>query len=290
MAYFMNKNLKKKWDTIAIIGIGLIGGSIGMTLRRRGLAKHVIGIGRKTSRLRGAKQMGALTAITTNIAGGVADAELIVVCTPVRSIPQLVREAAATCPPGSLITDVGSTKTEIVASLRKGLPEKVTFLGSHPLAGSEKEGYRFAQGGLFEERVTVITPSPSTPPAAIRRLSRFWTDLGARVVQMSARQHDRALAGTSHLPHLVASVLAASTPAEDLPLTGRGWLDTTRVASGETEMWQQILLSNQGHILKSLDKFEKLLASLRRALHQEDSAKIYKILEAGKQNRDAVGD
>ena len=136
----------------------------------------------------------------------------------------------------------------------------------------------------------IVTPSRGTPPGALGKVTEFWSSLGARVLRMTPSAHDRVLAGTSHLPHLVASVLAAATDRNDLGLTGRGWLDTTRVAAGEAELWQQILLSNRRHVLKSLDKFEKVLNSLRQAIHDEDAVEVRKILEAGKRNRDAVAD
>lgn len=280
----------KKWNTVAIIGVGLIGGSIGLALRRRGLTKNVVGIGRRASSLRKAKRNNAVTSTTTNVARGVADADLVVVCTPVQGIAEHVQTVAEACPAGALITDVGSTKGEIVSSLQGRLPPEVRYVGSHPLAGSEKTGCDYADHQLLVDRVVIITPSRGTAPSATKGIRQFWNALGARVLEMTPQEHDRALASTSHLPHLVASILAASTPEEFLRWAASGWLDTTRVAGGDAELWKQIILSNRRHVLKSLSKFEKVLASFRNALDREDSAKIAKILEDGKRNRDAVGD
>ena len=279
----------KKWNTVAIVGVGLIGGSIGLALRRRKLARHVVGIGRRTTSLRTASRIGATTSTTTNLGRGVADADLIVVCTPVEQIIDHVLEASAACPPAAVITDAGSTKENIVAALRGELPRGVTFLGSHPLAGSQQAGCRHAQHNLFENRLVVITPTSRTVAATRRTIAGFWRALGARTIQMTPKAHDRAVAATSHVPHLIAAVLAASTPAQDLSLAASGWLDTTRVAAGNVELWRQILLDNKPSVLKSLDKFEKLLIVARQALESRDAAKVERILKAGKKNRDALG-
>ena len=281
----------KRWETVTIIGVGLIGASIGLALRERRLATHVVGVGRRASSLRKAKQREAVTATTTNLARGVADAELIIVCTPVELIVDHVIEAAQHCHHGAIITDAGSTKAEIVRTLSTSLKgNHVTdFVGSHPMAGSEKTGPLHARSDLFEDRVAVITPTARTSPAACKTLAGFWRSLGATVLQMSPREHDRSVAMISHLPHLISSALAAATPEGDLPLASTGWLDTTRIAAGDVELWRQILSDNRGDILKSLDKFEKVLASFRHALERDDQRKLVQLLEAGKQRREALG-
>ena len=281
----------KRWETVTIIGVGLIGASIGLALRQRRLAKHVIGVGRRASSLRKAKEREAVTATTTNLAKGVVEAELIVICTPIELIVDHVVEAADHCSMKTLITDAGSTKVEIVRKLETKLKGTRTgeFVGSHPMAGSEKTGPLHAQADLFEDRVAVITPTARTTAAARETIAAFWRSLGATVLHMSPREHDRSVAMISHLPHLVSSALAAATPDGDLSLASTGWLDTTRIAAGDTELWRQILFDNRGDILKSLDKFEKVLASFRRALERDDQRKLVQLLEAGKQRREALG-
>jgi len=283
----------RRWDTVAIIGVGLIGGSIGLVLRKRKLARQVIGIGRRRSSLSKALASGCATKTTTSIARGVADADLIVVCTPVEQIPEHVSVAASHCPPGSLITDAGSTKAEVVAkveaALSERLPESLRFVGSHPIAGSEKRGAEAARAELFEGRVVVVTPTRRTDAEAVDSIEAFWKSLGARVVRMSPEEHDAALAATSHLSHLAASALAAATAEELLPLTGTGWQDTTRVAAGDPELWRQILLANRGHTLKALAAFETVLARFRAALHDADGSLLALLLAEGKRRRDAVG-
>jgi prephenate dehydrogenase len=282
-----------RYNTVAIIGVGLIGGSIGLALRSRDLAGRVVGIGRSAGSLRQAARCGAVTETTTRLARGVADAELIVVCTPVQSIVDHVLQAAESCPQGALITDAGSTKASIVAAIERELKptpgRNVAFIGSHPLAGSEKTGVQFARADLLEGRVVVVTPTRRSRADDVVRVEQFWGSLGTQVLRKTPQAHDQAVAATSHLPHVLASLLAAATPRELLPLVAGGWLDTTRVAAGDVELWRQILNENRADVLKSLDKFAKVLASFRAALQRGDQAKIAKLLEAGKQNRDAVG-
>ncbi len=282
----------QRWDSVTIVGAGLIGASIGLALRERELAESVIGVGRRTATLRTARQRGAVTSTTTDLARGVRNSQLIVVCTPVEKIAAFVLEAAKHCPANALITDAGSTKVEIVRAVESSLrssSSQVAFVGSHPMAGSEKTGPSHAQADLFDGRVAVVTPSKQSSGEAVEQVERFWQLLGAKVIRMSPVEHDRAVAAISHMPHLVASALAAATPAEQLLLASTGWLDTTRIASGDPELWRQILVQNRGGVLKSLGKFERVLASLRRALKQDDDEKLLQLLEAGKQRRDSLG-
>lgn len=277
-----------EWDTVAIVGVGLIGGSIGLAIRERGLAKQVVGIGRSQASLRAARRRGAVTRTTLDLNGGVARAALVVVCTPVGRIASDVLASARACPTGTLITDAGSTKGNIVAKLDGQIPDSVDFVGSHPLAGSEKSGPAAASGDLFIGRTAIITPTPKTRREAIEATARFWVALGANVVRMSPAEHDRAVAAISHLPHLVASALAAATPDADLRLAASGWLDTTRVAAGDPELWQQIFDANRPGVLTALERYEKVLSSLRRALERGDAKGLHEILTQAKCKRDAL--
>jgi prephenate dehydrogenase len=243
------------------------------------------------NRLQQAVSRRAVTEITTDICQGVADADVTVVCAPVESIAECVRRAAACCPASGVITDAGSTKSVIVAQIAaQAVAGQAPFLGSHPLAGSEKTGVAFARDDLFDGRTVVITPVDATPPDAIRRIQDFWQGLGARVTIMTPEEHDRAVAATSHLPHLVAAALASVTPEVYLPLVGTGWLDSTRVAAGDVELWRQILSQNRGSVLQCLEQFEKVLNSLRSALQQRDDTAVTQLLSSGKQRRDALAD
>jgi prephenate dehydrogenase len=279
----------KHWDTVAIVGVGLIGGSIGLALRERKLAQHIIGIGRRPESLRKAVAAGAVTSTTRDVAIGVREADIVVVCTPVDLIAKYVRESAAVCPAGALVTDAGSTKANIVRQLNGDLPRSMSFVGSHPIAGSEKSGCQHARADLFEGRVTVVTPTRNTSEIDLRRTADFWSALGASVVIMSPAEHDRALAATSHLPHLLAATLARATSEADLPLTAGGWRDSTRIAAGDVEIWTQILADNDQNVLKALKRFDKSLAAMRTAIERGDKRRLSALLTEAKQRRDAVG-
>jgi prephenate dehydrogenase len=284
----------KAFNCIAIVGVGLIGGSIGLAVRRRNPATKVVGFGSREATLETAKRLGAISAIAPDVTSAVADAELVVVCAPVAQIVERTRQVSPLCRPGTLITDAGSTKAEIVRQLEQAATEpgwkpQVSFVGSHPLAGNEKTGPQHAHADLFVGRTVIITPTDKTRREDVESLSDFWTGLGAKVLEMSADQHDRALAATSHLPHLLAAAIAASTPQEYVPLTAGGWQDTTRIAAGDPVLWQQIMLANRVNLTASLDQFADRLTSWRRALASGDSVELERLLTEAKSIRDAVG-
>jgi len=279
----------RRLKNVAIVGVGLIGGSIGLALRQRGLADAVLGIGRRQASLRTARRVGAVTNTTVDLAKGVADAELIVVCTPVDRIVEQVREAAAHCPEGTLITDAGSTKRTIVAALDGQLPRGCRFLGSHPLAGSEKAGAAHANADLFEGRIAILTPTKNTHAEDFDALDACWSARGSVVIQMPPEEHDRALAATSHLPHLVAATLAGILPENCFRLAAAGVLDATRIASGDPELWTQILIQNRENVLASLGQYERALGAMRAAIVAGDRDALQELLTVAKKNRDALG-
>lgn len=279
----------KPFNNVAILGVGLIGGSIGLALRERELAREVVGIGRNQDSLRTARRVGAVTRTTVDVAKGVAEAELVIVCTPVGRIVEDVRRVAEACPEGTLITDAGSTKGAIVAALDEGLPRGCRFLGSHPLAGREKTGAAHAVADLFQGRVTVLTPTKNTRAKDYDLLEQFWIHLGCVVVQMPADEHDRLVAVTSHMPHALSAALAASLSEDSFPLAGTGLLDMTRLAAGPTEIWMPIFAMNRSNVLAALAEFNRRLAALEAALASGDDAELERILTLAKKNRDALG-
>jgi len=279
----------KTWDTVAIVGVGLIGGSIGMALRRRKLAKNVVGVGRRQSSLRAARRVEAVSHTTSDIDRGVAEAQLVIVCTPVDQIVEHVRRAAQHCPERTLITDAGSTKQTIAAALDSGLARECRFLGSHPLAGSEKTGPQNASADLFEGRVAILTPTKNTRAEDFDSLEEFWQSLGSVVVRMSPEEHDEAMALTSHLPHLAAAALALSVPEKYFRLVGPGLLDTTRIAGGDPELWRQILTHNRANALAALEQFGAKLSALRAALRNNNQEELVRLLAQSKKNRAALG-
>ncbi len=244
--------------------------------------------------LAAAQKLGAIDAIASELQPAVAEAELVVVCSPVGTIADWVCELAPLCRPGTLITDAGSTKAEIVAGVEQAAadpswPREVRFIGSHPLAGNEKKGPAHASADLFVGRTVIITPTPGTRGEDRRRLAEFWEALGAGVLEMTAGEHDAALAATSHLPHLVAAAIASSTPERYVTLTASGWHDTTRIAGGDPLLWRQILLANRANVLEALDGFARQLAEWCAALEASDAERLERLLAEAKRIRDAVG-
>jgi prephenate dehydrogenase len=238
---------------------------------------------------------GVITAGTLDLAAGVRDADLIVVCTPVDEIPYYVERVAEACKSDALITDAGSTKADLVARIEQARAasgawaDSVHFVGSHPLAGNDKRGADFARADLFVDRVVVLTPTPQSRAEDVHALRDFWTSLGATTLEMTPAEHDRAVAITSHLPHLVASAIAGATPAEYVTLTAGGWLDTTRIAAGDPHLWRQIFFANRENLLAALSRFDHALENLRRAIEAGDAAALERLLTEGKRIRDAVG-
>jgi prephenate dehydrogenase len=274
--------------TLAIIGVGLMGGSVGLAAKKRRVAERVVGVGRPGDALEQARRLGAIDDAAASLADAARAAQLIVVATPVSAIVTTVREAATHSAPGTLLTDVGSTKGEIVQALEL-TPAAPRYAGSHPLAGSERHGVDHADGDLFEDRVTVVTQTRRTDADVVQRLAQFWTSLGSRVRILSPSDHDAVLARTSHLPHLIAAALAAGLDPEQYELTASGFRDTTRIAAGDPGLWTEIVLQNRGAVLAALDAFQNRLEPLRRALDNRDAAAIHAFLTQAKKVRDALG-
>ncbi len=275
--------------TLAIVGVGLIGGSIALAARARGAAERILGVDADFDALEIARKRCSLDDCYEDIASAARQADITIFCTPVDCIIEQALTAAACCPAGALLTDVGSTKATIVRQLNKLLPAKCRFVGSHPLAGSEKRGAGYAHERLLEGRVVVVTPTAQTAADVLDEAMAFWRTLGARVVQMTPENHDSALAMTSHLPHLIASALAGMLPISMRELTGTGFRDTTRVAAGDIAMWTAIFLNNREPILQALRDLSGALDPFRNALEAGDRAAIDTLLTQGKRNRDALG-
>jgi prephenate dehydrogenase len=276
------------FETIAIVGVGLIGGSIALAVKERGVARTVIGVGRNPARLDEALQRELIDEAFVNLAIVARRADLTIFCTPVDRIIAGVREGARTAKEGSLITDAGSVKGSICRALEVGLPQRVEFVGSHPLAGSEKQGFEHADQQLFENRFCVMTPVETTSTKALATIREFWKTLGSTVIEMSPEMHDRTLAETSHLPHLVAAALATTLSPENEPLAATGFRDTTRIAAGDVDLWAAIFMGNRDPMLASLSRYEETLAHFRRAIEQYDASALKLLLKAAKMRRDRL--
>jgi cyclohexadieny/prephenate dehydrogenase len=277
------------FDSLTIVGVGLIGGSIGLAAKARAAARRVVGVGRHADTLERAKSLGAIDEFTTDMASGVRSADIVVFCSPVDRIAKQAREAAAYAMPGALFTDAGSTKGTIVRELDGRLPSHVRFVGAHPLAGSEKQGAENARADLFAGRVCVLTPTATTDAAAVERATLFWQSLGCVVKRLTPEEHDLALATTSHLPHVIAALLAGQLPTKWMPFAASGFRDTTRVAAGDPALWTAIARENAPALSLALDQFDERLQELRKAVLDVESDALIDILTAGKKVRDALG-
>jgi prephenate dehydrogenase len=277
----------ERLGTVAIVGVGLIGGSIGLALRARDLCRRVIGIGRDGARLDEALALGAIDEATTELPRGVVHADVVVVCTPVTRIVDDVLRAAEHGPEGILITDAGSTKRRIVEAVEREPRPCAAFVGGHPLAGSERQGVAHARADLFDGRVCVLTPTPRTPRDPLRRARGFWNLLGCRVIELDPARHDESLALTSHLPHVVASALAGAIPPEAIPLAAGAYRDGTRVAAADETLWAGIFLENRDPLLRALDRFQDQIAQFREALEAGDEATLRSRWEEARSHRRA---
>jgi prephenate dehydrogenase len=276
-----------KIHTLSVVGVGLLGGSIALAARLRHVAQRIVGVDRNPAVRERALRNGLLDEAPPDLAGA-AGGDVVVFCTPVDCIAEQVLALAPLCRPGVLLTDVGSTKAHIVAALEGRLPAGVHFVGSHPLAGSEKHGAEHARADLLDGRLVVVTPAASTDGGALARAGEFWRALGGRVESMDPGEHDRALALTSHLPHLVASALAGVLPAEWQHLTATGFRDTTRLAAGNPGLWTAILCANQAAVLEALDRLGGQLERFRQALAGGERERLEGLLRQGKQVRDGL--
>jgi len=277
-----------KFNKITIIGVGLIGGSIGLAIKKRRLAREVIGVFRRPSTLRRALKRAAIDSGTLDIKEGVSDADLVVIASPVLTIPDIARKALRFAKPGAIVTDVGSSKCWIVDKVERmaGRSRCAAFVGSHPMAGSEQAGVEAATSALFEGAPCIVTKTGRTDGRALRKIAAFWKSLGARVEVMSPLEHDKNVAFISHLPHIVAFGLAGAVPGDSLKYGAEGFKDTTRVASSDPGLWTDIFITNRAEILRSARLFERNYKEILKAISRSDYWKVVKLLAKAKAKRD----
>lgn len=288
---------ERLFNRISIVGVGLLGGSLGMAALIRGLADEVVGVGRTQTGLQEAVRQGAISRGTTDPAEGVAGADLIVLCTPVRHIFSVMADVVAASKDGAIIADVGSTKASIVEKgdeSTKGTGK--FFVGCHPMAGSEKSGVRFSRPDLFEESTCFVTRSDETNDDAFAAVCELWRELGSRLVISRPERHDTLTAVVSHLPHLAAVALVKTVNSfnEDRNLIrgiiGNGFRDTTRIAAGNSEMWEDICVDNQEEISNVRVALEENLNELMAACKADGECdKLRKMLDDAREFREFLG-
>lgn len=278
----------RHFDKITIIGVGLIGGSVGLAIKKKRAAGQVIGVFRRRSTLSRALRFKAIDKGTMDLKEGVKDADLIIMATPVSSIPVLFKELVKYAKRGAIVTDVGSTKSWIVNKIERtrGVLSSISFVGSHPMAGSEHTGVEFAKGDLLEDSPCIVTRTKDTDRRALSKVVNFWKALGTKVKVMSPAEHDRSVSLISHLPHIVAFSLAGAVPESELAYAAEGFRDTTRVASSDPSLWSDIFFTNRGEILRSARMFEGYYKKLTGALSKGNQRGLVRLLRIAKAKRD----
>ena len=280
------------FQKITIIGVGLLGGSIGLAARRCRLAREVAGFVRRRASLKDCEKAGAVDYATTDLLAAVSNADLVILCTPLSQMRPRVLEMLPALKRGAIVTDVGSVKAGVVRELESLIRKSgAYFVGSHPMAGAEKNGVCAARENLFENAVCVVTPTGKSDAAAVRKVEGFWKSLGARPLRLTPEKHDALVSRSSHLPHVLAVtltnlVLASSRPEFQPALCANGFRDTTRIASGSPEMWRDIVLANRRNLLQSVGAFISELKKFQRALKTSDADAVSKLLETAKARRD----
>lgn len=282
---------KMVWQKVTLIGVGLLGGSLGLALRQRSLAKTVVGYVRRQASIEECVRAGAADSATRNLLEAVADADLIVFCTPLGQMKELAEQMSPALKKDAIVTDVGSVK----ASVTKDLDPIVKkagghFVGSHPMAGSEKIGVAAARSDLFHNAICIVTAKTASTWA--RRVEDMWKSVGGRPLRLTPAQHDEFVSRSSHLPHVVAAelanyVLSPAHPPEQAAVCATGFRDTTRIASGSPEMWRDIALANRANLSRVLGVFIDDLKEFQHALDSENLAAIEDFFRSAKERRDA---
>jgi len=281
-----------RWNKITLVGVGLLGGSLGLAIKQRHLARRVEGYVRREASVAESRGRGAVDRATLDLASAVSGADLVVLCTPLGQMRPLVERMLPALKRGAIVTDVGSTKAGVVRQLERLVASAgAHFVGSHPMAGGEKTGVAAARADLFERAICIVTPTRRTHPAARRCVEALWRGVGGRVLRLSPAQHDRLVSRSSHLPHLLAATLVTCVlDARRSPLQAavcaNGFRDTTRIASGSPEMWRDIALANRVFVGAALSQFRRRLDRVQKLLRAGDAEALAAFFRTAKSRRD----
>ena len=278
-------------NKITIIGVGLIGGSLALALKERNLAKAVFGYGRDQTRLEEAQKSNVIDAFSTNIKEAIDEANIIVIATPVGTFKDILHQIEPLISSNVIITDVGSTKSDIVNIVNDVLRDKSScFIPAHPIAGKERSGFEVSDSKLYDGKKVIITPQETNSPESIDVIDQMWKNVGADVDFMSAESHDNLLGMTSHLPHMLAfslvNYLVDQNPNASI-YAGGGFKDFSRIASGDAIMWRDICLQNKNQIMNHLKGYQSTLDDLLEAINDEDSEKLGQLFTTAKKTRDS---
>ena len=278
------------FDRVAIVGTGLIGGSMGMAMRNRGLAGHVLGIGRRRVSIDKAMEVGACDQVTLDLEAGVGEADLVVVATPIRAFQHLMPRIGPAMKDGAIVSDVASSKCSVIETFQESLTgrDNVAYVPTHPMAGSEETGPAAAVEELFEGSICIFTPLEETRGDDVDVMESLWRELGASIRTMSPDEHDRLVARVSHVPHLAAAALVAGVDSESLFFSGGGFIDTTRVASSDTDLWSDIYESNSKEVCVGLDDYIDLLERMKQLVASGGWDELAEILDEAREKRDEL--
>ena len=285
------------FQQMTIVGVGLIGGSLGMICKQQGLVKTIVGAGRRVKNLKRAVELKAIDRYVTDLAEAAAGSDLLVLATPVDTFEAVLRTCAPRLAPGAIVTDVGSVKGPLVERMEALAPAGIRVVGMHPIAGKEKTGVEAASPDLFRDALCILTPTSQTDPDALAKVRRLWEACGARIREMDPMLHDGVLGAVSHLPHVLAFAIVNTIatfqerymPGLDLQaFAGGGYKDTTRIAASSPEMWRDICLWNRDNLLNQIELYEARLNHVKAILKAGDGEGLVREFTLAKQRREKI--
>lgn len=275
----------KDLGQITVVGLGLLGGSITLGALRSFSDVRVVGYSHRGLTRRKARELAVAGEIFDDLVQSVRGSDIVILATPIYTFDEIFKEISDSLKAGCIVTDVGSTKVLSHRWASKRLSGSVHYVGSHPIAGSEQRGVEFARDDLFDQAICVVTATPSSDRNSVKKLGDFWTTLGARVTTMKPSVHDRIFANVSHVPHMTAAALINASCDDDLAFAGQGFMDTSRIASGPSNIWTDVALSNSVNIGRGIDRVIAELNKLKGAIEAGDQKKVEMLLEKARARR-----
>jgi prephenate dehydrogenase len=272
---------------VTVIGLGLLGASVALSVLRKLDGVRSVGYSHRAATRKKARKMEVADVVAETMGQAVAQADIVVLATPIRTFREIMEEIAGSLPKGCIVTDVGSTKSLPHKWAAQMLPGNVHYVGSHPIAGSEKRGVEFARDDLLYGANCIVTRTAGTNAGAVAAMKRFWVALGCKVATMAPGQHDKIYADVSHMPHIAAAALVNAVAMAELKFAGKGFIDTSRIASGPANIWTDILLTNE-NLCAAIDRMSEELAKLRKAIADGDEQQVYELLEKARRMREAL--
>lgn len=281
---FKINNLQK----VSVIGMGLLGASVTMACLRAFPKVFTVGYSHRASTRKKSRQLNVANQIAETLEEAVSSADIVILATPILTFETYFRDIAPFLKPGAIVTDVGSTKTLVHQWADKNLPRNVYYVGSHPIAGSEKRGVEYARDDLLTSARCILTHTAKTNTHSIKVLRQFWSALGCNVVTLTPKKHDQIFGLISHLPHVLAAALINGSDFEDMKFAGKGFVDTSRIASGPADVWMDIVLTNHRNIVQGIDQIVRQLGVMKKAIAAQDAEKVKKLLEIARAKREKL--